>query len=314
MPTPSEKRIIEERRTGAAGWVLVPLIEQLLERECIPEDNDDFRFIDMLLRARSTKRERGVFSPSMLGSCTRQAYFAKTGAERRAAASAQANGYFIEGNFKHFKWQFVMWKLHRAGLIQLASIPAENEELDFYGDGTRPAVEVRVHSPAGDFAGTIDVIPVIDDEPYVLDFKGVNLIDFQKFTRSGARMEYRVQIVGYAMIVNGTHLLPYVVKNCLLVEECKAGPISGGNPLGLHEETIRVDTYKGEVRDRLKELRGFVKRKETPEISCVSTRHRQFQECPFNHNCLDEVRVVEKARAKTARETTKTLTVARGRR
>lgn len=294
--------------------MLVPLIETLLESECIPEDNEDFRFIDMLLRARSTKRERGVFSPSMLGSCTRQAFFAKTGAERRAAASAQANGYFLEGNFKHFKWQFVMWKLHRKKIIELATIPAETKALDFYGDGTRPAVEVRVHSPAGDFAGTIDVIPVIDGDPYVLDFKGVNIIDFQKFVSAGARMEYRVQIVGYAMIVNGTHLLPYVIKNCLLIEECKAGPISGGNPLGLHEEMIRVSSYKGEVRDRLKELRGFVKREERPVISCVSTRHRQFQECAFNHNCLDEVRVVEKARAKAAREGTKTLSVARGRR
>src|SRR3954471_23062977 len=127
--------------------VLVPILEELLERECIPEDEEDFAFMDILIRARALPRKKGVFSPSMLGSCIRQAYFAKRGTEKHESISTQRNGYFLKGNFTHFQWQFAMWKAHRAGMLEIVTV--EDPYL-----GKRLAVEVRVSDPENHVTGT----------------------------------------------------------------------------------------------------------------------------------------------------------------
>jgi hypothetical protein len=318
MPTPTEKRITQERRAWKSGSILTPIMEQLLEDEVRADDEEDYRFLAMLARARAVPREKGVFSPSMLGSCIRQAFFAKTGEEKHRAQSPQTNGYFLKGDFVHLQWQFALWKAHRKGLLELVSVAAENKALDFYGDGTRPGVEIRVRSEAGDFAGTIDAIVRINGVYYAIDFKGINLIDFQRSVRHGAKDEYRVQIVGYAMIVNGSDKFEFRIKKCLLIYECKAGPQlgSGGSPIALHETVVDVDDHKLEVRDRLKRLRDYVAEERIPPPACVSTRHNQFQECPFNRFCLTEVKQRQREAEKKAqaRARSKKLTVARPRR
>lgn len=335
MPTPTERRIIQERRARARGSRLVLALEELLEREVEPEDEEDFRFLEMLLRARAIPRSKGVFSPSMLGSCMRQAYFAKTGVDPHKAHSPQTNGYFLHGNFIHLKWQFALWKAHREGLIELVTVSIDSERatllemrengdlsleeydawvaaLNFYGDGTRPAVEIRVRSKAGDFSGTIDAIIRIVTRYYLVDFKGINLIDYQRALKKGAKFEYRVQVVGYAMIVNGSDEFDFTIKQCLLVSECKAGPISGrGSPLALHEAVVDVDDYKDEVRNRLKRLREHVAEESIPAPACVSTRHQSYQECPFNRLCLEEVRRIQSKREKAAGSSKRNWQVAR---
>jgi hypothetical protein len=297
MPTPTETRILQRRRASESGDKLRPILERLLEEECIPEDEEDFAFMANLLKARANPREKGVFSPSMLGSCVRQAYFAKTGEEKHKAHSTQTNGYFLKGNFVHLQWQFALWKAHRRGLLELVRIEAETPELDLFGDGTRLAVEVRVVSKTGDFGGTIDALVIIDGEVFVVDFKGINQIDYQRAIKNGIKEEYRVQIVGYAMLLNGSHVFGFVVKRCLLVSENKAGPVSGAkSPLALHEQIVEVDDYKHIVRRKLTRLRNHVAEASLPAPACVSTRHNGFQECPFNRHCRAEVRAIQAER------------------
>jgi hypothetical protein len=306
MPTPTEARILRRRRARESGDKLRPILESLLENEVEPKDEDDFRFLANLLRARANPREKAVFSPSMLGSCVRQAYFAKTGVEAHKAHSTQTNGYFLKGNFVHLQWQFALWKAHRAGLLELVRIEAETPELDFFGDGTRLAVEVRVVSKTGDFGGTIDALVLIDGEVFVIDFKGINQIEFMRAIKNGIKVEYRVQIVGYAMLLNGSHRFPFIVKRCILLSENKAGPISGAkSPLALHEQVVEVDDYKHQVRRKLTRLRNHVAEESLPAPACVSTRHNGFQECPFNRLCRAEIRAIQAERERDAEKSTK---------
>lgn len=333
MPTSTERNLIRERRAKMRG-ILVPILEELLEYEVIPEDEDDFRFMDMLVRARALPRRKGVFSPSMLGACMRQAYFAKRDVERHRAPNTRANGYFIKGNFIHFQWQFAMWKAHKLGKLELVTVPIDHEllildelcqtgaitdaaheewsnALNFYGDGTRPGVEVRVID--GDFGGTIDVLPRIAKKVYVVDFKGINQIDFQRQLKKGAPAKYRKQIVGYCKQAAG--VLDIKIEGGLLVSENKAGPDSSASasPLALHETFVSIPEYEGEVKSRLRTLNFHDDKNETPPPECVSTAHMQFQECPFSRFCRIEVRAIQKEREARARKASKVWHVARSR-
>jgi len=272
-----------------------------MEHEVIPEDEADFAFLDMLVRVRAVKRQTGVFSPSQLGTCTRQAYFGKRGEEKHLIENPRSNGYFLEGNFKHFKWQFAMWKAHRAELLELVMVPADDLDIrhPMFFNGMRPAVEVRVVD--GDLGGTIDVIAKLPrkQHPVVVDFKGINQIDFQRTVKNGAPLRYQRQIVGYSDLANV--VLDLGIKEALLVCENKAGPSSGGNPLALHETAVPLDGYVGDVQRRLRTLRWYDSKDELPDIECVSVAHMQYQECPFNRFCHEEVLAAQRqaeARAK----------------
>lgn len=316
MTTPTERQILNRRKGAKSGDVLVPILERLLENEVIPETPEHFRFMDMLVKARALPRRKGVFSPSMLGSCMRQAWLAKRGTEKHLSADSQRNGYFLKGNFVHLQWQFAMWKAHEQGMLKLVPVPIDHEydiikglykdnvidydaahawmkSLDFYGDDTRPGVEVRVVD--GDFGGTADVIAEIPvgERPRVIDVKGINLVDFQRTVRSGTKQEYRRQVVGYADNVNT--VLGLGIEECIVLSECKAGPLGGrGSPIALHETLVRVDDYHGEMARRLRTLRYHDMTDDMPAIECVSTRHMGFQECAFGGRfCHAEVLAVQ---------------------
>lgn len=336
-PTSTERNIIRERRASERG-ILVPILEELLEQECIPEDAEDFRFMEMLVKARALPRRKGVFSPSMLGSCMRQAYFAKRGVEKHQAPNPRANGYFLNGNFIHFKWQFAMWKAHRAGKLELVTVPIDHEvallfgleaqgvisgadrdawvsALDFYGDGTRPGVEVRVID--GEYGGTLDVVAVIPEQlrlpTYVIDFKGINVIDFQRQLKKGAPAKYRKQIVGYCK--QAEKVLGLKIEGGLLVSENKAGPdnSASASPLALHETLVPIEKYENEVARRLRTLYFHDDKNDTPPPECVSTAHMQFQECPFSRFCRAEVREIQKEREARARKASPAWRVSRSR-
>jgi hypothetical protein len=289
--------------------VIVPLLERLLEDEVRVETDDDYRFLEMLLRARALPRKEGVFSPSMLASCQRQVIFHKRGVEKLKPRDPQTNGYFFKGDWVHAQWQFALWKAQEAGLLELVRVPAEAPELDFYGDGTRPAVEVRVVD--GDYGGTIDAIPRVSpkggaSETFIVDFKGVVQHDFMRTVRSGAKREYRQQIVGYGNLANS--VLGLGIEDCLLISECKSGPMSGsGSPLALHETRVSIAEHEGEVARRLRTLRHFETKGETPAAECVSTQHMSFQGCVFSRFCRDEVLVVQREREKAAREKARSI-------
>ncbi len=245
-----------------------------------------------LMIARAREREKGVFSPSMLSSCTRQAYFAVIGQEKRRAKSPRTNGYFLDGDFRHYKWQFALWKAHRAGLLILHGC------------------EIRVFHPNGDFAGTIDAIVEIGGELYIVDFKGMNVRSFQEHEKWGTKIGYKVQIVGYAEIVNKAcafesfmgEVLGVEIRTCLLVGENKGGPSQSGSPLALHEDQLVVRQHRSKVKRRMHELRRHVTNEEIPAPDCTSTRTIQFQECPFAYFCRDEVAAAQKAREKATPE------------
>lgn len=296
MPTPTEKRIIQSRATKKSGTLLVPILEELLEKPVEIEDEEDFRFMDNLIRARAVPRAAKVFSPSMLGSCVRQAYFSKRGEKKITTISPQTNGYFLNGNFVHLKWQFAVWKAHRSKMIEVPALPAP-PSLDFYGNGSRPAMELRV--VRDDFGGTIDVIVIIDGLWYIVDFKGINLIDFQRTVKHGAKIGYRRQIVGYGQIAQD--VLSVEIAGCLLISECKAGPLGGrGNAIALHETLVSIDEFKGDVNRRLRTLRWYDSRDEIPEAECQSRNHMQFQECAFNRFCDAEVKAIQRERERRA--------------
>lgn len=295
--TATERRILERRK---ARGILVPILEEVLERPLGIEDEEDEWFLLELMKARSADRAKGVFSPSMLSSCQRQAFFAKTGQEKRPAKSPRTNGYFLDGDFRHYKWQFALWKAHRAGLLILHGC------------------EIRVFHPNGDFAGTIDAIVEIDGVLYVVDFKGMNVKAFQDHERYGTKEGYVIQIVGYAEIVNRVGefksfmggVWNVKIETCLLIGENKGGPSHSGSPIALHEDALPVRKHRSKVKRRMHALRRFVENDEIPPPDCTSTRTIQFQECPFAYFCRPEVLVTQKAREKEPAE----LRVARSQR
>jgi hypothetical protein len=274
MPTTTERRIAQRRR---AQGVLVPILEDLLEQMVEIEDEDDIAFMNDLMRARMREREKGVFSPSMLSSCMRQAYFVKTGEEKQPPLSPQTNAYFLDGDFRHYKWQFALWKAHRAGKVYLV------------------AVEERVYGQAGDLVGTIDAIVIIDKKVYIVDFKGMHLRAFQAFVRDGVTIGHGIQITGYGMIYG------HQIVGGLLIGEAKPGPVQGQSPIALHEEFVPIRQFKSRVKNRLAKLRRYVDNEEIPPPACVSTRHFSFQECPFARHCLTEVRDIQRERERAAR-------------
>lgn len=278
--TATEKRILQRR---AARGVLVPILEEVLENQLDVEDEADYEFMLNLMKARARGREKGVFSPSMLSSCVRQAFFAKTQVEKRPVKSPRTNGFFLDGDFRHYKWQFACWKAHRAGLLKLHGC------------------EIRVFHPNGDFAGTIDAIVEIDGVFYVVDFKGMNVNSFQQHEKWGTRDGYVVQIVGYAMIVNMCcafesfmgEVLGVEIVTCLLVGESKGGPGHSGSPIALHEDALIVKHHRSKVKSRMHLLRRYDDKKEIPPPDCTSTRTLQFQECPFAYICREEIKAIQ---------------------
>lgn len=286
--TRTETAILEERERKG---VLVPILEQVLESQVDLEDDDDQWFMIELMKARAREREGGVFSPSMLGSCVRQAYFAKTGKQKFPATSPRTNFYFLDGNFRHYKWQFVTWKAHKMGLLELLGC------------------EIRVFHPNGDFSGTIDAIvriPQFGQELFPIDYKGMHVKAFQAFESYGTPDDYKLQIGGYGEIVNksqtiesfmGTWLGFEPITRCLLVGENKGGPSQrGSSTIALHEDIVEIARVRSQMKRRMHTLRGFVTNEKIPPPGCTSTRNKGFQECPFAPHCRDEVKAIQAAR------------------
>jgi len=197
------------------------------------------------------------------------------------------NSFFIDGNFRHFKWQYCLYRLDQLGKLKLIG------------------VELRTYHPNGDLVGTLDGLVVIDDVPYIIDFKGMNVQAFMKFQREGATPTHRIQLVCYAVNNNigrvvepfsGQELKSLKVDKCILVGENKGGPTQNGSPTALHEDVFEVSRYRSEVKRKLNELRRSVDAEEIPKPACTSTRSIQFENCPFSKNCKEEVTRIQRGR------------------
>jgi hypothetical protein len=290
--TLTEEAIKNRRRTVESGAVLLPLFEELLRRPIKIEDDADVNFLTELARKQTRPRAKGVYSPSSLGSCLRQAYFSKTGKQAFPVERPVVNTYFSYGDFTHLKLQFWLHKLQREGKLELID------------------VELRVANRSGDFAGTIDAVVKINGVIYIIDFKGWNTMLFMSLVRNGLSEKEKQQIVGYAILLNSTDTFHFVVNDCLLVAEHKGGPIQGRAPFGFYEQHVYVSDAKEDVKRRIGRLRWHEEEDQVPDPECTSTKASQFCECVFNPHCKAEVRGIERHRAQTESGTRKRATVA----
>jgi hypothetical protein len=289
MPTQIEREILRKRQRSGK---LVPLLEELFNEPLEVEDDEDRQFLVELLEKRSKQRhQRGHYSPSQLGSCIRAVYFGRTGVKRTRVIDPRANGFFAQGNFMHLKWQFALWKLHRQGKLRLVWIK---------GDTSPYGIEVYVANKRGDFSGHIDAIIELDGEIYLVDFKGYQPRLYQQIVGGYVPDSDAIQLTGYMIIVSAGRQYPLKIEKSLLVVESKSGPDERGSPLGLVEVEIQKNQWRDEVNNRLREMREYEAKKETPPPSCHSTRQRQFQTCPWSGLCLEEVREIQE-REKAAR-------------
>jgi hypothetical protein len=208
----------------------------------------------------------------------------------------EPNFYFFNGNFLHLKWQFALYKLHRA--IDNPAVFALH------------GVEVPIISKHKDHGGTVDALCSIYGERVIVDFKGLNVRTFTNITYGTVPESYLIQIPDYAMLYNSRRNGSDRISKGLLVVENKGGP-DPKHPLALHETEIPIELHLPNVRSRLQELRKHGESDSIPPPECVSTQSIQFQSCPFRKYCRDEVKKIQRRRAEAERLDTEKLSVAR---
>lgn len=290
MKTAVEKRASEKRRTQG---VLRPLIEELFTRPVRIDSQADIDFLNYVM-SKMVERENAradnlVFSPSGLASCLRRVYLGRhwkeLGLQRIELPSVQTHGIFLNGDFVHLKWHFILWKLGLA-----------------FPDFKLVDVEVPVMSKRKDHGGTLDAIGLLADvEPIVIDYKGLNVRNFQNAI-NGLPHDYRIQITDYVMLANSAKRiseqvdaqeLRFPIKRGVMLLENKGGPDSS-HPLALHEVIVDRDGNLPDVQVRLEVLREHEAREEIPAPECVSTKSFQYLGCPFAAFCKREVKAIER--------------------
>jgi hypothetical protein len=290
--TATEDLLKQLKRTQRSKAVVVPLIEKFLQKPVEINDAKDRQFLSDLIEARSQPRKKGVYSPSMLASCVRQVYFTKKKVQKRSLHRIESSAIFLDGNFRHFKWQFLIWKMHRAGVIELIDC-----------DSLCLGTEVYVENAKGDFGGTIDNIVYIPSVDLVatLDWKGMNGNSFLKSVDKGPGLSYIAQSVGYAGLANYSlrKVLPKKIESVFILGENKNGAVRTrivNSPVALYEWQLDMDIYRPMVAARLKLLRAHERKNEPPPPECTSTRRLMFKDCPYAPLCRGEIERMERIR------------------
>lgn len=291
MANATEELLKQLKRSKKSEGLIVPLIETFLERPVEVEDKLDRQFLASLIKARSAPRQAGIYSPSMLAACIRQVYFSKTGVKKAKLGRVESHAIFLDGNFRHFKWQFVLWKMHRAGIVKLIDAGT-----------TCLGTEIFVSNEKGDFGGTIDTLVYLPKSDLVctLDYKGMNGNSFLGAVGKGQpSMTYILQSVGYGGLANSflANRLPKKIESVFIIGENKNGAVrtrAVNSPLGLQEWKFDLEDYRPLVSKRLKVLRSYERRGKVPPPECVSTRSRMFKDCAFSVICRGEVEQIEK--------------------
>jgi len=288
MATQTEIRLSQKRKRKG---ILVPLLEDLLQKPLEIENSRDADFIHILMLKQIEREERrslnGMYGPSSLAGCLRQVYLARNHKEhdikRVAHLRIEPNFYFLTGNWLHIKWQFALFKLNDL-------LP--DSEFHLWG------LEVPVTSKRGDHGGTLDALVRIRGEYYVVDFKGWNVRDFRRCCSGEVSLDAKIQVSDYIMLANVDRTLrvPKIERGLLVVEN-KGGP-DKDHPIALTEVEINASEHLPEIKSRMEMLRQHEKENSIPEIECVSTKSIQFQGCPFHKHCRQEVKAVESRDAK----------------
>lgn len=291
MAKTSVEQSIKHKRHRSG--ILVPLMEDRLKWPVRIETSKDKKFLNDLFEKNMQREQDRVsermYSPSALAECLRKVFLTKNFESleipRAFPPRAAPNFYFLTGEFLHLKWQFMLYKMAQEfPEIELAPDPIDS-------------FEVRVLSKRGDHGGTADVIPSILGKDYVVDFKGLNVRTFSKISRGSVPDNYRIQIADYMILLNSERPRRYTVEDALLVAENKGGPDTH-HPVALCEAKITLAENKAEVRGRLEVLRAHEKKNTIPPAECVSTKGVQFQGCPFQGFCKNEVKEVERGKSK----------------
>lgn len=268
---------------GRKGQLLVPLIEERLRYPLEIDDDIDVAFITELLRKQyEREHERKTekkYSPSQLASCLRSVYLNRNYKGPRVKQTRiEPNFYFLTGDWLHVKWQFVFHKMDREGVEGFKLIDCE----------------IPVRSKRQDHGGTLDVMVEINNEPLIVDVKGLNVRAFQKAVMGEVDLQYRIQLADYIILCNSDKTISYprVDKGIILVEN-KGGP-DNNHPVALTEVLVDPNDHKVEIRWRLEELRKHEKEQTIPEPSCQTINGLQFQGCPFRAFCRNEVKQIQK--------------------
>jgi hypothetical protein len=286
----------EIRRTQKTG-VLVPMIMNFMTQNAVEiETQADMDFMNNLI-ALTAKREEmrrdgpRFFSPSSIGEpCVRKAYLARHAVKVPGAPSPYGllpHFYFLTGNFLHLKWQFALHKMEQ-----------------WIGNSTIfqvHAYELPVASKHGDHRGTIDVVASIYNEPYVIDFKGLNTFSAKKISYGKIPLNYRIQVADYLVLWNSQRLkvdvkVPRIEKGLLIVEDK-----TGGEQF-LQEAVIRLSRDGKRARRKLQELREWEAKGQMPPPLCKSLKDKNFIGCQFRGICFDEVEARHKASTQQIRE------------
>lgn len=303
MPASNMQKLLRHKKNRKG--VLVPLLEDLFQRQVEIESDEDVQWIVALLE-KMVERQKNrtsapVFSPSQLSECLRYVYLLKYHKEleipRLANTRVEPNFYFFNGNFLHIKWQFALYKLDKM-------LPDKVFKL--------VGVEVPILSKRKDHGGTVDAIVLIYGELYIVDFKGLNVRTFGEITRGYIPQQYAVQLSDYGMLYNSQKASGGVgkISKALLVSENKGGP-DAKHLIALQETEIEVQTYIPEVRNRLEVLRENGKANSIPPPECVSTTTLQFLGCPFRKFCREEVKEIARQRRDAESKDTERYRVAR---
>jgi PD-(D/E)XK nuclease superfamily len=240
-----------------------------------PEDEVDAAFLLGLIAKRGQAREHHVYAPSLLAGCVRRLFFERTGKDRGSAKSItqqSSNAFFYDGNWRHWKWQFALFKLHR------------NPDIEFHLHG----VEVRVHNAKGDVSGTLDAICNIGDETFIVDIKGMRGFYFNQFAEGKEHFQYELQLSTYGYLLRDTKKSLRSSRGIILAEH-KEGLSTADHPIGLHERVIEFKDYFPFIRLRLDELREYEKANTIPPPACKTTTESQFVQCPYRKYCRDEI-------------------------
>jgi|SRR5262245_3455444 len=289
----SLKKQIRQSKEPPKG-VLVPLVEQFMTASAVQiETPEDVKFLHdlatrMMMREGSRREEGlGFYSPSSLGErCLRKAYLGRHATRNPHAPSPygmSAHYYFLTGNFIHMKWQFVLYKMEKW--------IANSAIFRTYGH------EIPVASKRGDHRGTIDQIVFIYEEPYVLDYKGLNVFSARKVELGNIPVNYRIQVADYLVLWNSQKQAPFRIEKGLLVVEDK-----GGGEKFLHESLITLAEDGERARRRLVKLREHEKRNQMPTPLCKSLKDKTFQGCQFRTICWDEVEAAGKLKTAKIRD------------
>lgn len=283
MPTTNTEKLL--RHKGRRKGVLVPLLEDLFQRQVEIESDDDVNFIvDLLHRQIERGHNRNtqpLYSPSQLAECLRYVYLLKNykelGIDRQRSVRVEPNFYFFNGNWLHLKWQFALYKLDK----QI------NDPAIFQLVG----VEVPIVSKRKDHGGTVDALCLIHGELYIVDFKGLNVRTFGQIAHGAVPPQYAVQLADYGMLYNSQLKNGSKISKALLVSENKGGP-DPKHLIALQESEIEVAIHLPEVKRRLGVLREHAEERTLPPPECSSTQTIQFLGCAFRKFCKEEVREI----------------------